>query len=195
MLVYTICLVFGLLFAIFSAVAGHFFDAGHDGGDIGTGGHAEAGADASGVPGMSFFSPTILACFVTAFGALGIIFTKIEVTSPVWASAPLSAVGAFGIALLVLYLFNKMFQHTQSSSESRTCRLAGTDATVISPIPANATGEIAYVQGGSRYNGPARSEDGSAIASGAVVSITRVVGSQFFVEVKKTTTQPSPTNK
>ena len=66
MIIYAICLVVGLVFTLGSAIAGHFFG-GHDH-DIGTGGHAEAGFDHSGMPGISFFSPTVLASFVTAFG-------------------------------------------------------------------------------------------------------------------------------
>src|SRR5260221_13303965 len=74
MMIYAIFLVVGLVFTIFSAVAGHFFG-GHDGA-VGTGGHAEGGFDHSGVPGISFFSPTVLACFVTAFGAAGFFFNN-----------------------------------------------------------------------------------------------------------------------
>src|SRR5215510_7806653 len=100
MIVYIACLTLGLVFTIISATMGHFFG-GHDahpGGDIGTGGHAEAGFDQSGVPGLSFFSPTVLACFVTAFGASGIILSRIEATRSVWISAPVSAVAGAGVA-------------------------------------------------------------------------------------------------
>src|SRR6266404_8171508 len=91
MIIYVACLALGLIFTIISAVAGHLFG-GHDGQvDVGTGGHAEAGFDDSGVPGVSFFSPTVLACFITAFGACGLVLSRIEATSSVWASAPLSA--------------------------------------------------------------------------------------------------------
>ncbi|MEI7729834.1 MAG: hypothetical protein WCO56_09695 [Verrucomicrobiota bacterium] len=185
MLVYAICLVVGLLFTVFSAVFGHFFG-GHDGdaSGVGTGGHAEAGYDHSGIPGISFFSPTVLAAFVTAFGGLGIVFTSMEATQSPWVSAPLAGLGAGGIATLVMWLFNSVLQKVQGSSESHVNRLAGCEASVISPIPANGTGEIAYVQGGSRYNAPARTEDGTAISGGQTVTITRVVGTQFFVAVK-----------
>jgi hypothetical protein len=54
-------------------------------------------------------------------------------------------------------------------------------AEVITPIPEGGVGEIAYVQAGSRYSAPAREEQGRPVASGAVVRITRVVGSQFHV--------------
>jgi len=181
MIIYAICLVFGLLFTIISAIAGHFFG-GHDGADVGTGGHAEAGFDDSGVPGISMFSPTVLCSFVTAFGAFGLLFTEVEATRSPWLSAPLSAVGGVGVAAIVFWIFNALFKRVQSSSESRVASLVGKTASIITPIPENGMGEIAYVQGGSRYTAPARSEKGSAISASQPVKITRIVGSQFYVE-------------
>src|SRR2546423_5728125 len=86
------CLAVGLLFTIISAALGHFFG-GHDAhaGDVGTGGHAEAGYDNTGMPGISFFSPTVLACFVPAFGACGVILTTIEAQPAVWLTSPVPA--------------------------------------------------------------------------------------------------------
>jgi membrane protein implicated in regulation of membrane protease activity len=181
MIIYTICLAFGLLFALISAVMGHLFG-GHDGGDIGTGGHAEAGADSSGVPGISFFSPTVLASFITAFGASGLILTRIEATSSVWVSAPLSVIIGMAIAFGTFLLFNQMFKQTQSSSEARVSSLLGQDASIITPIPEEGVGEIAYVRSGSRYTAPARTETGEAVPAGRTVRITRIVGTQFYVE-------------
>ena|SRR5436189_2523236 len=183
MIIYAICLVVGLVFTLGSAIAGHFFGGhGHDS-DVGTGGHAEAGFDHSGMPGISFFSPTVLASFVTAFGAFGLIFSRLEATKSVWISAPLSLVGGGLIAAVVFWLFNAMFSKTQSSSESRVASLVGQVASIVTPIPENGVGEIAYVQGGSRYTAPARAEKGAAVRAGQTVKITRVVGSQFYVEV------------
>jgi membrane protein implicated in regulation of membrane protease activity len=174
-----VCLVGGLLFTIVSAIMGHF-SAGH--GDVGTGGHAEAGFDHSGIPGVSFFSPVVLATFVTAFGGFGILFTDIKATSNVWISASLSMAGAFGVAFGVLALFNAIFRRTQSSSESQVATVVGMPASLIASIPENGVGEIAYVQASTRYTAPARSEKGVAIPVGQSVRITRVVGTQFFVE-------------
>jgi membrane-bound ClpP family serine protease len=172
------------MFTIISAFAGHFFG-GHDGtsGDIGTGGHAEAGYDHSGMPGMSFFSPTVLACFVTAFGACGLIMSHIEGASSPWISAPVSAVAGVVMAGLAFWLFNFMFKKTQSSSESEVGTLVGLGASIVTPIPGNGVGEIAYVQGGTRYTAPARTEDGSPVPAGRPVRITRIVGTQYFVEI------------
>lgn len=180
MIIYAICLVVGLVFTIFSAFLGHFFGGGHDA--IDASGHAEAGLSHDGEPGLSFFSPTVLATFVTAFGAVGMILSKINATSSVWISAPISFVSGLAIALLVLMFFNWVFSKTQSSSESRVATLIGQTAAIITPIPENGVGEISYVQSGSRYTAAARSEKGRAIAIGQTVKITRVVGSQFFVE-------------
>jgi membrane-bound ClpP family serine protease len=181
-LVYSVCFGIGLLFAFFSAIFGHLFG-GHDlpHGDIGTGGHAEAGFTDSGLPGLSPFSPTTIASFLTAFGAFGMIFAKIEATKSPWISAPLSLVGALLIAAGVMFLFGFIFHKTQSSSESRIGTLVGMTATVITSIPAKGVGEIAYVQNGIRYNAPAREERGVLIANGQTVRIVRIVGSQFYV--------------
>ncbi len=179
MIIYIICLVFGLMFTLASVFLGHVFS-GHD--TVGTGGQADAGFGSDGVPGISFFSPTILAVFTTAFGAFGVILSQISITSSLWVSAP----GAFGSALAVawgvLWSMNVAFRKMQGSSEARVAQLVGTTASLASPIPENGVGEITYVYGGSRYSAPARSEDGHAIATGKLVKITRIVGTQYFVE-------------
>lgn len=181
-LFYAVCLVGGLLFTLVSAMVGHFFDADHSHGDVGTGGHAEAGFDHSGIPGISFFSPLVLSCFVTAFGGLGILLSGIEATSSVWISAPVALAGAGLISVFVLWLFNTVFSKSQASSEARISSVVGQTASLITPIPENGVGEIAYVQASTRYTAPARSEKGAAIPIGQPVRITRVVGTQFFVE-------------
>jgi membrane protein implicated in regulation of membrane protease activity len=179
--VYFGCFLFGLLFTLVSAFFGHHFGGGDGHFELGTGGHAEAGFDHSGMPGISMFSPTAISLFITAFGGFGLIFSKIPATNNVWVSTPLSLLGGLLIAAGVMWLFNMMFHKTQSSSEGRLASLVGSTATVISPIPAAGFGEIAYVQGGSRYTAPAREEKGAAVASGQTVKITRVAESQFFV--------------
>jgi len=183
MIIYIACLALGLLFTIISATMGHFFG-GHDAHpDVGTGGHAEAGYDHSGVPGISFFSPTVLACFVTAFGACGLILSRVEATRSVWVSAPISAVAGVIMALLAFFLFNFMFKKTQSSSESKVASLLGQTASIITPIPPDGVGEIAYVQGGARYTAPARTESGAPVGAGKPVRITRIIGTQYYVEL------------
>jgi membrane protein implicated in regulation of membrane protease activity len=180
MLIYLFCLVVGLVFTLVSVAVGHFFG-GHADHVAGSGGQAEAGADNSDMPGISIFSPTIVASFITAFGAFGMIFTEFEPTKRVIFSAPLSLVSALVTAGAMYMILGSLFSHTQSSSESHISRLTGTTASVVSPIPENGVGEIAYVVSDTRYTAPARSENGAAIANGKLVKISRVIGTQFYV--------------
>lgn len=188
---YVICLVVGLVFTLLCTIFGHFFgghdaDAGDVGGadgSVGTGGHAEGGFADSGVPALSFFSPTVLATFVTAFGAIGTILSSIDsVRGKHLIIATISAAGGMFIAWVALILFNTAFRKMQGSSESRVSRLIGQEANVITAIPPGGVGEIAYIQSGTRYNAPARTENGQPVAAGRLVRIKRVVGSQFYVE-------------
>ncbi len=186
--VYITCLAAGFVFTLASLVFGHLLGGGHEvhleGGHMdGSGGHAEAGLENTDMPGVSPFSPTVIASFVAAFGGLGIIFHEIPATRAVWLSAPLAMVGAFAIAAALVWLLRKLFKATQGSSESKLAEVIGVVGEIITPIPANGVGEIAYVQKGARYSAPAREQTGAPVSNGAVVRIVRVAGSQFYVAV------------
>ncbi len=178
---YLICLGVGLLFTVVTAFGAHVFG-GHDA-PGGLSGHAESGLGSHNMPAFNTLSPITITSFITAFGGIGIILVRIEATRSWWVNVPLSLLGALMIAAAVGTLIRSVFSATQSSSESRVGALVGTPATVITPIPANGVGEIAYVQGGSRYSAPAREEDGIPVTGGSTVTITRVVGTQFYVRV------------
>ncbi len=180
-IIYAICLGVGLMFVIGTAVAGHIFGDGHPG-DLGTGGHAEGGFGDSGTPGLSPFSPLTIACFLTAFGGFGIVFTQIEATKSPWVSAPLAIVCGLLVAAFAIWLIGTLFFKTQSSSEARTSQVLGCDATVVTPITEKGVGEITYVISGTRFNAPARTEDGSAIEKGKLVKISKIVGTDYFVK-------------
>jgi len=180
-LVYLFCLAVGFMFLLGSALFGQIFgDHGHV---EGSGGHAEAGADSSDAPGISLLSPIVMAAFLTAFGAFGLIFSQFEATKRPIFSAPLAIIAALAVAYALVSVLSKLMRAADSSSESQVATLVGHVANVITPIPAGGVGEIAYVQSGTRYTAPAREEDGQPVASGSAVTITRVVGSQFYVSV------------
>lgn len=174
--IYLVCFGVGLIFAIVSAFFAEF-GGGHDG----HAGHADAGFGSHEMPGLSHFSPTTIASFITAFGGLGLVFSQLEATRSAWLSVPLAAAGGIGIAAVVVAVFNKIFRATQSSSEGRVAELFGHSATVITPIAAGGVGEIAYEQGGTRYTAPARTLDDSAVESGAAVRIVRVEAAHCYV--------------
>jgi hypothetical protein len=179
--IYLGCLGFGLLFTILSAVLGHIFGGTDHHVDVGTHGHVDAGFENTGMPGVSIFSPVVICSFVTAFGAFGLVFYQIESMKSVWLNAPLAAVCGLAVASGAFFMFNAIFEKTQASSEVRIGSLVGKTATVITPIPPNGVGEIAYVTGGSRCTSPAREQSGLAVANGQTVKIMRVGESQFFV--------------
>ncbi len=81
----------------------------------------------------------------------------------------------------MVWVFGFLFHKVDVSSESRVATLVGMTATVITPIPADGVGEIAYVQAGSRYSAPARNERGTPVATGQTVKIVRIAGTQFYV--------------
>lgn len=184
-LIYVICLGVGLLFTLLSFLFGHHFGGGHEAHVAGSGGHAEAGPDSSDMPGVSALSPSIISAFITAFGGFGIIFKRIHATDNPFVSAPLAFLGAFVVAGILLGVLRMIFKETQSSSESRLSKVVGTVANVITPIPENGVGEIAYVKAGTRYTAPAREESGLAVANGRAVRIVRIIGSQFYVTTDK----------
>jgi len=186
-LIYLVCFGVGLLFTVISAFmadvfGGHEFHVDSGGGEAaGPSGHAEAGFDSHDMPGFSPLSPTTIASFVTAFGGIGMVLSKISVTDSPLFSLPLSVLGGFGIAFLIFVMFRAIFRRTQSSSESNVAGLIGASAMVITPIALHGVGEIAYIDGGSRYTAPARSDDELPLENGVTVKITRIVGPQFYV--------------
>jgi membrane protein implicated in regulation of membrane protease activity len=183
-LIYSICFGVGFVFTIVSAIFGHEFG-GHDVHvDVGhahTGGHAATETGQGGMPGLSLLSPTVIASFVTAMGGFGMILARIDATKPLWISLPLSVIGGLLIAAAVFFLFNAIFKLVQGSSESCVASLIGKSATIITPIPAGGVGEIAYVQGGTRYTAPARTSAEEPLPQGKTVYIVRIDGTQFYV--------------
>lgn len=182
--IYLICLGVGLLFALVSAFFADF-GAGHDAHVDADAGHVGVGPGAQHMPGFSALSPTSIATFVTAFGGFGLILSKIKMTQNPWLSAPLAALGGLIVAVVIVFVFNKIFHSAQGSSEGRVAELFGVSATVITPIGAGGVGEIAYVQGGTRYTASARALDEREIPCGAKVRIVRTSGSQFYVTLDR----------
>jgi membrane protein implicated in regulation of membrane protease activity len=182
--VYVACFAFGLLFSIVSA----FFSGVFGGHEIPShpeihSGHVEAGLGEHDLPGFSPISPTTISTFITAFGGFGMVFSRLPGTQSPYLNIPLSLGGAFGAAAGAFWIFNALFRNVQGSSEGRVGELAGSEASVITPIPVNGVGEISYVQRGSRYTAPARADQpGEEVRAGSTVRIVRIVGSQFYVQ-------------
>lgn len=185
-LLYLVLLILGLLYAVFLLISGQI---GADGGDMGDhtidigGGHdtdIQVG-DADHPHGLSPVSPLTIATFVTAFGATGLIATGLfnasDRISLLWA-----ALGGVLFSALIYVGFTYLFIKPQGSSEVHIAELAGTVAEIITPIPENGLGEIAFVAQGGRVTYSARHAQNGKIDRGTPVRILRIVGGIAYVE-------------
>ncbi len=179
------CLGFGVLYSLVSLFLGHGF--GHDFGGHGDfGGNDVAGhADSSSSDMPSPFNPLVLASAITTFGAIGLIasqgFGMGDFISTMVALAFAGAVGA-----VIFFGVVKLMYSSQSNSIFSLDDLADTEAEVLTPIPEQGIGEIAYVANGERNNMPARSSDKIGIERGTTVIIRKVAGNIAFVQRKLT---------
>jgi membrane protein implicated in regulation of membrane protease activity len=182
----------GLAYAIVSMIFSGIIGGGHEGGGGETGGdfdvqhdvagHVEAGSGAdSGTIHFSPLSPVVIAMFITAFGAMGMICLKVFALSPYPSLAVAIATGVV-IAAITFFIFLMLFRATQGSSESKIADMVGQEAEVITSIPLDGLGEVAYVAKGTRYTAPARSAHRTEIKTHSVVTIEKIVGNTFYVK-------------
>ena len=173
MLIYAGIAVFGFLFLVVMLFVGEVFGADHDvgGHDV----HFEHG-DVGGGP--SIFSARIMASFITAFGVGGVVARYYGLSHPA-----ASGVGIVtGIVLAgVVYQFAKILYSQQASSEVRMPALIGRDAEVSVAIPKGGVGQVTVSFGGERTEHLARSQDGRAVARGALVVIRGLGGDSVVV--------------
>jgi membrane protein implicated in regulation of membrane protease activity len=185
-LLYLVLLFLGLLYAIFLLISGQIgsdgTDAIHHDFEIGGGHDTDLHlGDADHPHGLSPISPLTIATFVTAFGATGLIATGLfnasDRMSLLWA-----ALGGVLFSVMIYVGFTYLFIKPQGSSEVRIADLAGTIAEIITPIPENGTGEIAFVAQGGRMTYSARNNQKGKIDRGTSVRILRIVGGIAYVE-------------
>jgi hypothetical protein len=196
--IYLSLFLFGLLFTIVSMVLGageghihagdahghvHLPDAhghAHAGGE---GGHAHAGdAQAQHLAGPSPFNLLTILVFITWFGAAGYV---LRVTSGLIASLGFLLAVVIGLvgAMLIHLVLAKILWRGQSQLDPLLYERTGAIAQVTSSIRAGGTGEIVYLLDGNRMVDGARSDDGSAIPTGANVVILRYDGGLAYVRL------------
>jgi membrane protein implicated in regulation of membrane protease activity len=189
-LMYLVCLLLGLFYGIVAGLlnllGGHLHfggdhsmdGVGHTPHEVSQMGH-EPGAAEAGIH-MTPFNPVVITIFLVSFGGMGLA-TK-QLFDWQYASLAVASCSGFVMAGITFAIFEKLFSITQGSSQPSLEELIGKDAEVITPIPENGLGEIAYVCRGSRFTSPARAEAGVAIPRMTAVTMTRVVGTTFYVK-------------
>jgi hypothetical protein len=186
---YLVCFAIGFCLSFFSFVFGgaragrlhlqlfhggaHLPSAGHP--PVGGGqGSPGAGAVNQGAQsgGISPFNFVTLTAFLAWFGGTGYLLTRY---SAVWVGFGLlvSIVsGLVGGGIVFLFLTKVLMSH-EEYMDPADYEMAGVLGRVSSPIRMGGTGELIYTQMGTRRGCGARSDDGSAIAKGTEVVVTR----------------------
>lgn len=158
----------GFLFLLISLVFGEVFD------------HFDfGGAHFDTDHGPSFFSPRVLAVFITAFGGFGAVAVRYG----------LGTLGASGVGFVsglvfgwLMYLFARFLFGQQASTSVVGGDLVGQTARVIVGIPAGGVGQIRCRLGEEFVDKVARSRDGKTIKENKQVQIEEVLGDVVIVK-------------
>jgi len=175
---YLICFALGFAFSLLSFLLGGL----HWHLPHGLGGHAHlpagygmahgAGHGASHAAEASFFNPVTLAAFLAWFGGTGYLLTRF---SSVWFTLSLMlavASGLIGAGIVFLFL-SRVLISKEENLDPADFDMVGVLGKLSMPIRTGGTGEIIYSQAGTRRACGARAEDGSAMAKGTEVVVTR----------------------
>jgi hypothetical protein len=176
---YLACFALGFVFSVLSFLLGGFrWHLPHalGGGHVHAGPHVHVshagGKIGSGKAQAPLLNPVSLAAFLAWFGGVGYLLTRF---SAVW------FIVGLGIALLsgitgaaVIYLFlSRVLMSENENLDPADYDMVGVLGHTSMPIRAGGTGEIIYSQEGTRRTCGARAEDGSAVAKGTEVVVTR----------------------
>jgi membrane protein implicated in regulation of membrane protease activity len=176
---YLICFVVGFLLSVLSFLFGnlhlhvpHFhFHLGH--GHVPHAPHAPHGAGhgagAGELPVINFGTIT---AFLAWFGGIGYLLTKYSS----WMATVSLLVAIFGGmigAAIVFFMVSKLLMKHDKPLDPADYEMVGVLGRICSSIREGGTGEMIYPQQGTRQTCGARSENGSAIAKGTEVVVTR----------------------
>ncbi len=159
---------------------GHFH--GHVGSHSGLpSGHAQTGAAhapapthglSTNQPEISWFNFGTITAFLAWFGGAGYLLTRFSGWLA-WMSFGLAVVaGLTGAAIMFWFVAKVLLKHDKAL-DPIDYEMIGVLGTVTSPIRAGGTGEIVFLQEGSRCCAGARADQGEAIPKGTEVIVTR----------------------
>lgn len=194
---YLICFAVGFCFSFFSFVFGssrfgklhlphfHGHGIGHVGaqtptahapsaaGQVATHGaaHAPGAGHTHGVY-LSPFNPPSIAAFLAWFGGTGYLLTRF---SALWVGTALFVAVAAGLAggAIIFFFLSKVLMSDQEFLDPADFEMGGVLGKLSVPIREGGTGELIYSQMGTRRVCGARSDDGTVIAKGTEVVVTR----------------------
>lgn len=140
--------------------------------------HAPVAGDAQGATetshgtSVSPFNPPSMAAFLAWFGGTGYLLTRF---SALWVglALTLSVVAGLVGGAVIFFFLTKVLMSDQEFLDPADFEMVGVLGRLSVPIREGGTGELIYSQMGTRRVCGARSEDGSAIAKGIEVVVTR----------------------
>jgi membrane protein implicated in regulation of membrane protease activity len=178
---YLICFIVGFVLSLVSFMAGAMHvDFSHHGGDMLPGVHAggdapslhHQGPHSASTLTVSPFNFSTLMVFLAWFGGAGALLVSQWHAGFLAALAGALVSGLIGATLVFLFLVKVLLPH-DTSMKPTDYELKGTLGTLTLGIREGGTGEIAYVQGGTRKLCAARGLDAAAIAKGTEVVVLR----------------------
>ncbi len=173
---YLICFIVGFVLSLFSVLSGSFhlhIPGLHHGLHVPHGSHVgHGGIGGRGSASLPFINFGTLTAFLAWFGGVGYLLTRY---STIWAFFALMFASAAGLigACIVFFFVAKVLMAHDKDLDPADYEMVGTIGTITSPIRIGGTGEIVFAQQGTRHTCAARTEDGTPLAKGAEVVITR----------------------
>jgi hypothetical protein len=121
---------------------------------------------------VSPFNPPAIAAFLAWFGGTGYLLTRF---SPLWVGLALLLAGIAGLTggAIIFFFLSKVLMSDQEYLDPADFEMVGVLGKLSVPIRQGGTGELIYSQMGTRRVCGARSENGSVIAKGTEVVVTR----------------------
>ena len=166
-LFYLICFIVGFVFSTLSFLTGtlHLHIPAKFHLHMGKGGFHSHGLG-------TFVNSFTLMAFLTWFGGMGYLLTRY---STIWMGLALALATLAGLtgASVVFWFFAKVLLKHDVGIDAAEYDMIGVLGKVSSSIRGGGTGEILFEQVGTRRSCGARSEDGSPIAKGTEIVVTR----------------------
>ena len=153
--------------------------------------HSHGAHQAAQGSNVSPFNPPSLAAFLAWFGGTGYLLTRF---SAVWVGLGLllSVIsGVVGGGIIFLFL-TRVLISDEENMDPADYEIVGVLGRLCVPIRQGGTGEILYSQAGTRRVCGARSEDGTAIAKGTEVVVTRYEKGIAYVRPWEEFTESAP---
>ena len=140
----------------------------HAGPHVHAGGHVHAGHS----PQVSAFNPMTIAAFLAWFGGTGYLLTRFSTVRFV-AELLLSIIAGLIAAAAIFLFMTRVLISKEENLDPADYEMVGVLGQITSTVREGGTGELVYSQAGTRRVCGVRSEDGTAIAKGSEVVVTR----------------------